>query len=204
MASKPDPATPRLTPQIRRFCDEYLAAGESNGAAAARAAKYSEKRAPQAASKLLARPDVQAYLAEKRRPVVRELAARHKITLERILEENAAVGFSDFMDLVEEQELTIGRGKKARTIRVLATKKLADLDPHHRRAIRGINAKTGLPLMYDKGQALDRLATLIEAKPPEGTPMTMKERAQLLAEIIAAGQARRAAGVKPAAATPAP
>lgn len=189
-----------FTPQIRRFCDLYLAGGESNGAQAARDAGYSAKRAAQQASALLARPDVAAYLESKRAPVVRELARKHKITLERILEENAAIALVDFTELVQEEELDLG--KKRGKIRVLRTKPLAELDPVARRAIKGIHGKTGLPMLFDKGDALNRLAELIDAKPSEREPLTLKERAQMLAEIIANGQKRKAAGAKPVPATP--
>lgn len=185
------PAVPvalNFTPRIRRFCDEYLAAGESNGAEAARAAGYSARRAKHQAHELLRRPDVQAYLAERRAPVLRELAAKHKVTLERIIEENALIAFSDIGDVVEIQREEV------------TFRDFNRLDPAVRRSIASMSSSpTAFGVrrsvkLWSKDSALDRLERILDAKPPEGSAvLTFAERAAALAEIIAVGTERRTA-----------
>lgn len=177
-----------FTPRIRRFCDEYLAAGESNGAEAARAAGYSARRAKHQAHELLRRPDVQAYLAERRAPVLRELAAKHKVTLERIIEENALIAFSDIGDVVEIQREEV------------TFRDFARMDPAVRRTIASVSSSpTAFGVrrsvkLWSKDSALDRLERILDAKPPEGSAvLTFAERAAALAEIIAVGTERRTA-----------
>lgn len=62
----------RLDPRHLRFIDEYLK-GDGNGAAAAIAAGYTERRAKQTAHDLLKREDVAAEIARRRAEVTAEV-----------------------------------------------------------------------------------------------------------------------------------
>lgn len=183
------PVALNFTPRIRRFCDEYLAAGESNGAEAARAAGYSARRAKHQARELLRRPDVQQYLAERRAPVLRELAAKHKVTLERIIEENALIAFSDIGDVVELDDFAQVKFKDLETMAPAARRTIASISSSPTK----FGTRRSVTL-WSKDSALDRLERILDAKPPDGTAvMTFAERAAALAEIIAVGTERRTA-----------
>lgn len=174
-----------MTQRMLRFCDEYLALGESNASEAARRAGYSKVRAGITAAEVLGRPDVKEYLAQKRAPIVRELADRHRLTLERVMQEDALIALSDIGDLVEVQ------GGKFRLKDVTAVR------PDVRRAIASISTSPdgtiGSIRLWDKGAALARLGKLLQSLPPEQEELTFSERAQKLAEILESGMRRRAA-----------
>lgn len=92
-----------LTPQQVRFCQIY--SNSMNGTQAAIAAGFSEVSARTIASRLLSKDNIQAYLID--------LAARTEektiVTKARVLEELAALGFSDMKDFIEFR-----KGKKPR------------------------------------------------------------------------------------------
>lgn len=81
-AYKPDQRRVNLTPQKRRFVDEYILNGR-NGKDEAIAAGYSELSAKQTAYKLLCEPLVIEYLEKQ----VSALQVRTGITHDRVLNE---------------------------------------------------------------------------------------------------------------------
>ncbi|MFM9862303.1 MAG: terminase small subunit [Micropepsaceae bacterium] len=93
-------ALAQLTPQKQRFVTEYLR--DLHGKGAAVRAGYAEASAHVAASRLLKRPDVRHAIAEA-------LETRFAITKLEIIEELAAIAFSDIGDYLSwtETELSI-------------------------------------------------------------------------------------------------
>lgn len=85
------PATPqkKLSHRQHRFVQEYLI--DLNGAKAAIRAGYKPKAAPEMAYDLLSRPHIQSAMAERNA----RLSERTEITIDRIMEEFARIGFSD-------------------------------------------------------------------------------------------------------------
>jgi phage terminase small subunit len=79
----------KLTAKQQLFCDEYLV--DLNGTQAAIRAGYSAKTANRIANENLTKPDIQAYITERRK----ELQEKLQITQERVLAEYAKIGFSD-------------------------------------------------------------------------------------------------------------
>lgn len=73
----------------KRFCEEYLI--DLNGKQAAIRAGYAETRAEVTASELLAKEDVQAYLAKRQK----ELQEATGVTQQRVLQEYAKIAFAD-------------------------------------------------------------------------------------------------------------
>lgn len=88
-ASRKDKALDPKHERQNRFIDEYLK--DLNGTQAAIRAGYSEKCARQHASDLLAKPDIQERIAQRRA----ELEAESGITVEKVLAEYAKLAFLD-------------------------------------------------------------------------------------------------------------
>lgn len=84
-----------LTPKQERFCEEYLV--DLNATQAAIRAGYSEDSARQIASDLLAKHDIQDKISELRKI----LSEQTGITVQRVLNELAKVGFSNIQDFIE-------------------------------------------------------------------------------------------------------
>lgn len=85
-----------LNDQKKKFADEYLI--DFHGTNAAIRAGYSESRARITASELLASEEIQEYLNERRM----QLAAKAKVTPERVLEELTRIALSNPADLYDE------------------------------------------------------------------------------------------------------
>jgi phage terminase small subunit len=88
------PGRPALTPRRWEFVRQYVAL--NNGSAAARKAGYSERSASSEASRLLKNDEVQAAIEWYRASE----ADRIGVTPERVLEELAAVAFSDLGEYI--------------------------------------------------------------------------------------------------------
>jgi phage terminase small subunit len=138
-----------MTPQRARFVDEYLVDLNANRAAVR--AGYAASMARQAAHRFLRDPEVAAAVAEAKSA----RAARTRTTCDRVIEELAAIAFSDIRrvahwsepDADGEQELRV-RGAEA-------------LDADAARAIAEISrpARGALKVkMHDKLSALNSLA----------------------------------------------
>ena len=79
----------KLTPRQERFVSEYMI--DLNASAAARRAGYSENGASVTGSQLLANPKIAAAIKAAQYAI----ANRNAVTAQRVIEELAAVGFSD-------------------------------------------------------------------------------------------------------------
>lgn len=84
-----------LTPKQRRFVDEYLV--DLNGTQAAVRAGYSRRTANRIASENLSKPDVQSAVAAAQRA----RAERTKLSQDRVIEELAAIAFSDIRKMFD-------------------------------------------------------------------------------------------------------
>lgn len=84
-----------LTPKKEKFALEYLK--DLNGTQAAIRAGYSKKTANEQASRLLADVNIQALIKENRDKVADE----SNITIKRIAEEYAKIGFAEITDYLE-------------------------------------------------------------------------------------------------------
>lgn len=84
-----------LTDKHQRFVDEYLV--DLNGAQAAVRAGYSKLRAPQTASELLRRDDVQAAISERQA----KLSEAAGVNAKGIIDELAKLGFANMLDYIE-------------------------------------------------------------------------------------------------------
>lgn len=73
----------------KKFADEYLLC--NSGTRAAIAAGYSAKTAKVKASQLLVDEEIEAYIIEKRQ----EVAKKHGVTLDRVIEEYSKIAFFD-------------------------------------------------------------------------------------------------------------
>lgn len=78
----------KLTDKQEAFCREYLV--DFNATQAAKRAKYSEKTAKQSGTENLAKPAIQARIAELQKPFKEEL----DISAERVLRELSAIAFA--------------------------------------------------------------------------------------------------------------
>lgn len=100
-------ASDALSPKHRLFLDEYRK--DRNGAAAAKRAGYSAKRANVTAAELLARDDVKAALAEV--DTGNRVAA--ELTEQRIIDELSVIAFADIGKVVEDWPAPIVNVKRA-------------------------------------------------------------------------------------------
>lgn len=85
----------KLTPRQERFVSEYMI--DLNASAAARRAGYSVKNSDNISAKLLVDPKVSAAIKAAQYAI----AQRNAVTAQRVIEELAAVGFSDLGQLIE-------------------------------------------------------------------------------------------------------
>lgn len=90
-----------FTNQRRMFCDAYLI--HFNSTQAAIDAGYSEKTAYVMGTQLLQDPQVNAYVTERKKEAFRN----NKELARRVLEELAAIAFSNTDDLIEGEGTTI-------------------------------------------------------------------------------------------------
>ena len=88
-----------LTDKQRTFCNEYVI--ELNATNAAIKAGYSEDSARSTASHLLDDPDVGAYIGQ----LQEEKFFRLRITADAVLAELAKIGFAEFEDFVEDDNV---------------------------------------------------------------------------------------------------
>jgi len=113
----------------------------------------------------------------KRTPVVlRELVARHGVTLTRLIEEDIAIAFSNIADVLDQRD------------GVMYAKDVRTMSPEFRRTVASATtAEDGSPrslTRWDRGAALDRLAQLLTRLPSELEEITLAERASRLEAIL--------------------
>lgn len=119
------------------FSREYII--DSNGAAAAIRAGYSESRAKVTASELLNREDVKSRIAELRQEVVE----RNKITIDEVVQGLANIFRADVSDFVEA-------GPFGLTLR-----EVSEMEPEQRAAIKKLSFKKGSGIEFE---LLDKLS----------------------------------------------
>lgn len=130
----------KLTDKQRRFCEEYLI--DLNAKQAAIRAGYSEKTAAAQAARLLIKVNVQSHISK----LQERQSKRTEITADRVLEELAAIAFSDrshFSQVNNKQHVIF-----------TPTEKLSESE---RRSIASIiEGKNGIEVKsYDKLRALE-------------------------------------------------
>lgn len=101
-----------LTPKIKRFCEEYIK--DLNGTQAAIRAGYSSKTANEQAARLLAKVNVQNYIAELKQ----SLSNKNEGLAQQVIDELKKLGFANIQDYINpENEIkdlsTIDRDKAA-------------------------------------------------------------------------------------------
>lgn len=93
-----------MTAKMKRLADFTLVPGTSDTQAALKAG-YPRASAQAQASRVLKMPHVRRYLAERQA----ELQSKHNVTLDRVVQEFAAIGFSNMADYIQDD----GSGRPA-------------------------------------------------------------------------------------------
>lgn len=121
MAAKSATSGGLLTEKQQRFADEYLV--DFNAVEAYARAGYKGKRnvAASAASRMLAMPQVQAYLKKRQA----DLAAKHEVTIDAVIQRVAFMALGDIRGLFDE------RGN---------LKPMSDLTPEQASLIQGVDS----------------------------------------------------------------
>lgn len=140
----------KLTAKQERFVEEYLI--DLNATQAAIRAGYSQKTARVTASKLLTKANIQAAIAERQK----EIRKRNDVTIDRLIQELAYIGFSRITDVVSWTDYSVD---------VIAS---ADLDESAIASIRSVKRQETITenativtvevRQYDKLTALEKLA----------------------------------------------
>lgn len=132
----------KLNDKQKRFCEEYIV--DLNATQAAIRAGYKEKTAYAQGQRLLKKVEAQEYLQE----LMNERSKRTEITADRVLEELAAIAFSDRTELAQ-----VGKHGE---VNFTPTEQLPD---EIKKIIAGIeNGKYGTKVTtYDKVKALELL-----------------------------------------------
>ncbi|WP_243113068.1 terminase small subunit [Ruminococcus sp. Marseille-P6503] len=136
---------PKLTEKQKKFCEEYLI--DLNATKAAVRAGYSKKTANTIAAQNLAKLNVQKYISE----LQKEQSERTRITADQVLEELAAIAFSDRTELAR---VVSRQGETA--VELTETKDLPDTV---KKVVSGVKqGRNGVEISsYDKLRALELL-----------------------------------------------
>lgn len=132
----------KLTDKQKRFCEEYLV--DLNATQAALRAGYKEKTAYAQGQRLLKKVEAQEYLTN----LMNERSKRTEITADKVLQELAAIAFSDRTELAQ-----VGQHGE---VNFTPTSELND---EVKKVIAGVeNGKYGTKVTtYDKVKALELL-----------------------------------------------
>lgn len=130
-----------LTAKQQRFCEEYLV--DLNASAAARRAGYSKRTAHEIGFQNLQKPEIQEVLSE----LMRQRSERTEIEADAVLQEVAALGFSNITDVVYFEK------------NFLKVRDFSELPESVKKAIAEVSQKDGeLKIkMHSKNGALDKL-----------------------------------------------
>jgi phage terminase small subunit len=131
-----------LTPQMERFCEEYLV--DLNALQAAIRAGYSKRSAASTGSELMGRVQVQ----ERIQKLKDERAKRTAITADRVINELATIGFAKVKDYLTWD------GKK------LTIKKFEDLTPEQQSVISEMSESVNVAGINHKIKFHDKLRAL--------------------------------------------
>lgn len=131
----------KLTDKQKRFCEEYIV--DLNATQAAIRAGYAVKTARSQGQRLLTNVDIQAYISELRDKQSR----RTEITADRVLEELAAIAFSDRTEIAYIEN---------RNVVLVSTDKWSE---NTKKSVAGIKeSQNGVEIKsYDKVKALELL-----------------------------------------------
>ncbi len=144
-----------LLPREEAFCRQYVVL--RNGARAARAAGYSEKRARITASELLTKRNIRERLAE----LEKELRGTSEVSKEQIIAELKAVAFSNIQDNFSP---AVGEGGRYLPYGEEVIRGLSEAPRYVTAAIRSINVdkKGHIDISwFDKLAALGKLADIL-------------------------------------------
>lgn len=140
-----------LTPKIKRFCEEYIK--DLNGTQAAIRAGYSSKTANEQAARLLAKVNVQNYIAELKQ----SLSNKNEGLAQQVIDELKKLGFANIQDYInpenEIKDLTkIDRDKAA------AVESIKKTVTEFSGGSESSGKKTSIQFkLYDKISALEKL-----------------------------------------------
>lgn len=182
-----------MTVRQLRFIDYYLE--EPNASKAALRAGYSAGRADVTGAEMLAHPLVAAEIARRQAA----LNKKFEIKQERVIEEVAALAFSDISELLEDSADGVPR-----------LVPVAKWSPRMRKAISAVKIRRVVPSeksaeepydiiefkLWDKPGALDKLMKRLEMEGKSGEgefeKLSDEERRLRIAEILSRGVRRRA------------
>lgn len=142
-----------LNDKQKIFCIEY--SKDFNGSAAALRAGYSSKRSKVTASELLDKADVQAEITT----IINIRAVSAKKSADDIIRELESIAFAKTTDFVKVKDITVGKGKDRKKVRVAYIELTTDLGDEQQRAISEIKqTKDGISLKtHDKVKSLELL-----------------------------------------------
>lgn len=137
-----------LNQKQKRFCDEYLI--DLNATQAAIRAGYSKKTARQTGMENLTKPYIQKYIQER----IKNREQRTEITQDKVIQELAAIAFSNGTDFARVIEKSNDEGHKWKEVEVINTD---DLPEEKKKAIAAIKeTKFGINIeTCDKVKALE-------------------------------------------------
>jgi phage terminase small subunit len=179
------------------FVHEYLIDG--NATRAATAAGFSEGSAAVTGHRLLEDPIVKAEIAKRQG----ELLDKYKITQERVLEEVAAIAFSDISEIIEDttDDEAVPR-----------IRPVSRWSPFARRAINKVRVKRYVPKqdkgkdaedqepydimefgLWDKNSALEKLMKRLDLAPDTSDELSDQEAVERVTTILERALARRRA-----------
>ena len=161
---------PKLTEKQKRFCEEYLI--DLNATQAAIRAGYSSKTASRIAIELLNKSHVSEYL----NGLMKHRSQRTEITAERVLQELAAIAFSDRTELAKVSSMG--------TVEFTPTDSLPD---NAKKVIAGIEeGKYGTKITsYDKVKALELLGKHIGIFDGKAYAEAVKEYTGISSQLVA-------------------
>lgn len=134
-----------------RFAREYIV--DLNATAAAKRAGYSQKTAYSAGHALLKNPDVKKKISEFQH----DLQKRTEITAEKVIQELAAIGFSNIQDFIRDdnkpenlKRLQRRKGSSVHSVKVVETETEMDNGRIYKRTSTSFK-------LHDKVRALENL-----------------------------------------------
>lgn len=140
--------------RVRKFCDAYLST--FNATTAAVAAGYSAATAGQTGYKLLRKPEIQAYLAERRAAIT----TATDVSLADVVNELKKIAFADMRDVCEWGTKTVDLGNYVQIeAAYFDPKDSTTLSPAASAAVAEVSqGKAGLKIkLHSKTTALDML-----------------------------------------------
>lgn len=158
----------KLSPKHLMFCEEYLI--DSNATRAYRKVYNTKNDAAAAvsANRLLRKPNVEAYINDKRKSIAEKLG----ITQERVLEAFAAIAFCDMREFFNKD----GTMKPIHKLPPHVAAALSSIEVEDIKDADGNKFGTTRKLkVWDKRAALDSICRICGFNPPERKEITGKD-----------------------------